>query len=403
MEGFFAESKLVSKVDRVGHREHCGRCGLVPFGRGRKKEKPYHAPVRNGILLVGGSSLNKNAPAVIAGKDDRRLMRSIMEAEEIDFDECGRANAVSCYSATKPTEAQIAACRPRLVRIIREEKPRVIVLLGSEAVRGVLGWTWKAAPGGLGQWAGNAIPDQETNAWIVPTWHPGEIADDELAKARHFRRHIAAAASLAASGSRPWKVVPDYAALVSVEMSPSRAAARLRQIPENATIAFDYECTCLKPEAKGARIVCCAVRWEGETIAFPWAGDAIAATSGLLRSNRPKFAANMKFEERWTRRILGHRVKNWLWDTMLAAHIIDNRQGTHGLKFQAYALLGLGSYDEHIHPYLVGKHAHSLNNIHKIDMRDLLLYCGLDSFTTYEIAQRQMRSLSYEAPKPRSL
>ncbi len=43
----------------------------------------------------------------------------------------------------------------------------------------------------------------------------------------------------------------------------------------------------------------------------------------------------MKYEDTWSREKLKQQGKGWLWDSMIAAHILDNRPGVTGLKFPA--------------------------------------------------------------------
>ena len=79
---------------------------------------------------------------------------------------------------------------------------------------------------------------------------------------------------------------------------------------------------------------------------------------------------------------------------MLAAHVLDNRPGTTGLKFQAFVLLGQKSYNDHIEPLLETKSKKThINRIHEIDMDDLLFYNGLDSLLEYKVANIQMNMM----------
>jgi DNA polymerase I-like protein with 3'-5' exonuclease and polymerase domains len=119
--------------------------------------------------------------------------------------------------------------------------------------------------------------------------------------------------------------------------------------------------------------------------------EAIEATSLILKSRIPKIGCNIKFENNWTKTHLGHNVKNWWFDTMVAAHVLDNRKGITSAKFQAFVQLGQPSYNDHIEPYLKGKMG--LNKIHELDLDDLLLYNGLDSLLEYKVAMIQMKQL----------
>ena len=105
----------------------------------------------------------------------------------------------------------------------------------------------------------------------------------------------------------------------------------------------------------------------------------------------------MKFEDNWSKVRLRQKVKNWLWDTMLAAHIIDNRTGVTSLKFLVYVLFGIIDYESEVSPYLQAKEegANSLNQIEKLiqtkeGVKALLYYNGLDAIYEYRVAKLQM-------------
>ena len=160
----------------------------------------------------------------------------------------------------------------------------------------------------------------------------------------------------------------------------------------DGTVAFDYEANCLKPEGEGTELVSCSICWRGRrTISYPWQGEAIEATDEMTRSSMPKIASNLKIEDRWTRVKLGHKVRNWYWDTMVAAHILDNTPGVTGLKFQAFVNLGQESYNTHIKPFLKAKKGSRFNRIKELDLNDLLLYGGLDSYCEYWVGIKQIK------------
>jgi len=101
-------------------------------------------------------------------------------------------------------------------------------------------------------------------------------------------------------------------------------------------------------------------------------------------------------EERWTLKKFGHGATNWGWDTMLASHCLDNRPGICSLKFQSLVRLGVPSYNDKIEPYLVNQKG-PYNRIHEIDMKDLLLYGGIDSVLEYRLAMKQRHDMGYES------
>ena len=110
----------------------------------------------------------------------------------------------------------------------------------------------------------------------------------------------------------------------------------------------------------------------------------------------------MKMEDTWENVINGITVKNWVWDTMQATHVLDNRKGITGLKFQVYVNFGVVEYDGEIEEYLKGdpKNANSVNRVFEADPKKLRLYCGLDALFEYKLALIQMEKMGVD---PREL
>ena len=116
-----------------------------------------------------------------------------------------------------------------------------------------------------------------------------------------------------------------------------------------------------------------------------------------------KMAHNIKFEETWSVVRLRQPVKNWVWDSMLAAHVLDNRPGVTGLKFQTYVNFGVIDYDSEVAPYLKAptKGGNDFNRIYELLKKPdgeekLLRYCGLDAIYEYRLAMLQMNKIGYE-------
>ena len=163
----------------------------------------------------------------------------------------------------------------------------------------------------------------------------------------------------------------------------------------NKPLSFDYETNRLKPDHRDARIVCCSVS-NGETsIAFPWQGKAIKTMKFFLDSNIPKIGYNALFETRWTKRELGIDINNWIWDGMLAAHVLDNRKKITGLKFQSFVLLGQESYDDVVKPFFYTEGSNIENRIREVSLDKLLTYCAMDSLLEWKVAEIQMTQLDF--------
>jgi hypothetical protein len=120
-------------------------------------------------------------------------------------------------------------------------------------------------------------------------------------------------------------------------------------------------------------------------------GKSFTLADGLV-------TGNCKFEDRWSKRILGVDVKGWWHDTMLAAHVLDNRGGISSIKFQAFVLLGQPDYDSSIKEYLKSRDpgGYGLNRVKQAPIKPLLQYCGMDSLLEYLVAKKQKKLLKKE-------
>jgi uracil-DNA glycosylase family 4 len=342
---FFSSAKVDRSAPSRGLPQ-CGSCGLS-----KKCESPKLPVVGDGgkgVLFV------MDAPG---DREDRRgegfvdknstFLRRVLTNLGFDLEDDGWATyGVICPTNTKVTSAEAKYCRPNIVKTIRELKPKVIVPMGPVAV-----------------------------------------------------------ASAIELDERPWPSgPPDWAQTVRRVLDTAEAAEWLLDVANRkiGAVAWDYETNSLKPDADEAEIASCAVTYgtnrPEETIAFPWHGEVISAMSKLLRSPIPKIGANLKFEDRWTRAKLGHRVRNWVWDTVLAAHALDNRQGITSVKFQAFVRLGVPIWNEKIEPYLKSQGDSKLNRIRQLDVMDLLLYNGLDAVYEFEVATSQIEEMNEYSP-----
>ena len=170
-------------------------------------------------------------------------------------------------------------------------------------------------------------------------------------------------------------------------------------------VAFDYETTGVKPQGKGHRIVCASIAVSSSLVyvfMMPKSKKEREPFLELLKNpNVGKMAHNMKFEDHWTEVKLKTSIFNWTWDSMLAAHILDNRTGVTGLKYQAFVRFGVRDYDSEITPYLQAEGSNDINKIGELidkpgGQEKLLEYCALDSIYQYRLAMLQMKEIEYD-------
>lgn len=405
MKGFFSPSAVATKA-QPSLVPRCGACKLHTLCHspkmkvwGKGKRRIYiqgEAP--------GSEEDRRNRPFV---GDAGQVLRDALSKFDIDLDrDCWTGNSLRCrppQNAT-PTKAQISYCRPFTLTDIKELDPDVIILLGGSAVDSFIGNVWKEDPGGIFRWAGFQIPSHKPNAWVCPTFHPSfvmrkkEEPEGEVTQL-WFERHLEAAINLK---GKPWETPPDYKSQCVVAMEDERAASLIRTMAVSAKagdypLAFDYETTTLKPDGPHAEIVSCSVSDGVTSVAYPWTNRTRDVTWELLQSNVPMIASNCKFEERWTKRFMGRGASNWDFDTMLAAHWLDNRSSICSIKFQAYVLLGVPDWASHVEPYLKSPGGNSPNRIRQLDWNTLLTYNAVDSLVEWLVAKKQKEAGRWES------
>lgn len=411
MQGFFSKEALLKKGP-APTLPLCGACKLH-----KKCESPKMEPIGDegsDILFVSES------PGTEEDKQGRHLVGNIgrffkddILKRRLNFDiknEAWLTNAILCCpepedeKKTDITDAHITYCRPALTKTLNELKPRLIIPMGTIAVKSVLAGLWKDEEEGIGgitRWADWQIPCRKLNAWICPIYNPAHIVYEVRQRPRaegrilkDYARQVEAALS---PKGRPYKDnTTDFRKQIHIEYDDKKAAKFIRRvIKQGGLAAFDYECDRLKPDHPDARIVSCSICHNGEeTWAFPWHGEVIPAMREFVRSSIGKIAANIKFEARWTKSKLGVWVKNWRLDTMLSGHLLDFREGISGLKFQTFVNFGIEAYDNVVEQYFKGaKDSNSPNRIKECDLRSLLLYNGLDSLFEYMLAQKHAQPL----------
>ncbi len=390
----FPSSSVKSKHSTTPLIPRCGGCGLykgcespkMPVtGRGRGKvlvvaEAPGAVEDRRGEQLVG---------------DSGQLFRDELELLGWDLDEdCWKTNSIICRPPVNEIKDKyIIACRPNLNKTIEELKPDVILLLGESAVKSLISQEWTESIGKIGRWVGWQIPSHKWNAWLCPTWHPAYLLrreKDEILRL-WFRNHLKAALGLE---GKPWEKVPDWENEIGIFWEPDETAGMIECLSGiDEPVSFDYETDRLKPDHRDSKIVCCAVSSGVNTITYKWEGEAKKATGELLRSKTPKYGWNIKFENKWTKKEFGHGVRNWVWDGMIASHVLDNRPGITSAKFQAYVQLGQPTYDDVISPYLKAKGGNDKNRIDEVGDNELLKYCGMDALLEWKLAEKQMEMM----------
>lgn len=399
MDGFFSKSKVENAS--VGKNLTCVSCGLFKHCQSPKMEPAGN--FKKGIMNIGEfpNRMDDRKGLPLQGKEGRILKKTYAKYGIDLWEDCININAIKCHPGKEPTPHNINACRKYVLDAIKKYKPKVIVLLGKWALVSVIGYRWKKDLDGIEKWRGFTIPDQDFMAWVCPTYAPYFVANGEEVMVTVFEQDIKRIASVLK------KKVPVNTPPVVEFLKEDELGVLDTAFEAGDMFPFDYETTGLKPYTKGHRIVCAAV---ADTDDHAWAFMMPSSKKKRkpftdLLENRAidKMAHNMKFEHNWTKVRLKTTVDGWKFDSMLAAHIIDNRPGITGLKFQTYVNFGVVDYDSDVAPYLkaVDGTANGFNKVTELIKRPegakkLLTYCGYDTIYERRLALKQMKQMNYD-------
>lgn len=376
----------------------CNSPKMKPEGEGLKKilivgETPGQTEDMDGLHFVGGSG---------------KLLERTLESLGIDMrEDCILTNALQCRPPENrgPTEQEIAECRPRLLKTISEVKPKLIIVLGTIGVKGLLHHRIAGRLSGIKMAAffGKHIPDRELGAWVSPNFNPPYLQKrKDLTINRVFKENLKIALL---NLENP---VLQLGIETLTTQKVHRATKWVKSALESNTVAFDYETTGIKPHRKGHKIVSASIAfiskegdpWEPKVYAFPFFEDEEFRDAWKELMTNPKIgkiAHKLDFEAMWTNEKLGYWPVNWEWDTCIGAHCINSKQDTK-LKFHAFTEFGVIGYDDSVDKFLttvkVGeetKNKNSFNQIDKAPFKDLLTYNGYDSLYTLLLYEKQLK------------
>jgi len=400
-QGFFSkkETESISAVD--GQIHSCASCGLYkdcmnpkmkPYGKGEK-----------GIMVIGEGPgrIEDERGKPWQGKAGKLLKRGLRKLGIDLYKDCISLNAVNCRPPNNrtPTTQEIDHCRSVLVwDALKKYMPKVIIVFGGSALQSIIGHRWGGSTA-ITKWRGQTIPDQTLKSWVCPVFHPSYL----MRKGRPTDMMNIWLDDMERAIQKTEEKFPRYS---TPEVRIVEDLSFLEDYPEKLS-AFDYETTGIKPHAKGHRIVTASITDSADyawAFKMPKKNERRLPLRKWLNNKRiPKIAHNIKYEDQWSKEILKVPVRNWEWDTMLASHLLDNRRGTNGLKFQTYARFGIMGYEEDVSQYLKSSDKHgdnTKNSIQKLmksrsGVKKLLKYNALDSAFEYRLAMEQMKELDW--------
>lgn len=405
-KGFFDLSK--TDTDEMKGRKplSCVTCGLYKTCLSPKM-KPY-GKFQKKVMIVGEGpgKIEDERNKQWQGRMGRILQKALKNFDFKLFRDAVSLNAVNCRPPRNktPDKKEIECCRRKVLDAINKYKPHVIILLGSSAVESVIGKHYKNRLDGVTKWNGYTIPDQKYKAWVCPIFHPSFV-DKKQSK---YKNQTNVAETIWYNDIRkalrcvhiPFPDYSTYEDCIHYVFTEEDFRKAIIDINTYEKVYFDIETTGIRPYRKGHKILCTSVAVAPDKV-YVWMNDKKRNnifSKTLTNGYSKKSAHNIQFEDMWVSEIFKCNVNNWDWCSLNAAHILDNRKGVSGLKFQTYVNFGICGYDDKVESYMESKekNTYGANGFNRLEEfikdygeKELMRYCALDSLFGFWLWEKQ--------------
>lgn len=261
-------------------------------------------------------------------------------------------------------------CRNYLVQVVKTasrglNKPLVILALGAESVRS-LGVKAKKLTDVQSRVL-YGVDVEGTAVTVIPTISPAQLVG-YAGYYGVFERDLARAVELSTTNTAPVKTLEELTKDYVFPKTLDEIQALVNHVQsyavkgltvEASPIAVDTETNTKFPHRAGAKMIAMSFAWDaGKAAAVAlWHKDVgydPAAAADLLRplveGAKIKVMHNAKFDMK-VFGIYGWRVNNFMWDTMLAEHgLEEDKKGQYGLKQLTRALApDFAAYADELH------------------------------------------------------
>jgi uracil-DNA glycosylase family 4 len=170
----------VTEFNNLNHDElmaHAQSCNKCPLACERTQVVFHSGNPSSDLMLIGeGPGQQEDAEGVPFVGRSGQLLTKILESVGIDRNEIYIANTVKCRPPNNrtPEPKEMAACQDYLIRQIQLVQPKVIGLLGSAAVKAVLGPT-NTISTIRGSWITVEADYMPDDLYIMPMFHPSYL------------------------------------------------------------------------------------------------------------------------------------------------------------------------------------------------------------------------------------
>lgn len=348
----------------------CSGCALERKGRVSGSGATGEVDIM--FVSESPSSWSVNNKEVFYGRGGRIIRQTWKDLKLLDEKSGGQLRmrhlrkwdtyAVQCQveegrdqTATLP-KAVIDRCSVYLRSAIKNKRPKVIMVMGSNALKalGYKGDKFMEARGRLLEMeiAGHhvkVIPSFSTKHLMAKTGLYNLFYNDFVRAVR-----LAAGIDDAAANISIEELTKEYRIPSTVEEVKDVCDHIIDYVTKDAppgakasqcSLAVDTETNTVNPHREDAKVLCISFAWDvGRSTAIPlfhkeapWSPEeleqVVAHVQRVLDCPKPKVFHNAKFDLKFLELRHGFRVNNVMWDTMLGEHLLrEDMSGAYSLK-----------------------------------------------------------------------
>lgn len=353
----FDEEEIFEKIKPESLCDSCGLCldsvskKVEPFGNGEL-----------GIAILLESPSDKLSEVRQSKKKfdfQEKILRFIFNQYGIDlYKDCKIFYTIQC-SSDNYNQSNLNSCRYRIDEQMDKFNPDIIFAYGTESIK----YCFEDVSINLSalKCHGRIIPDHKRNINVVCSLSPLFFYKEKYERFQNVKM----LKSCIELGLNQYKkgvykdnrLNEDEGNVLVTDIDD--ALELLNKLSNSKVpVAFDYETTGTSPYKDNYILTMGFSDNENIGYCIPYLhSDHVWSSTDLellkehvvrfFQSDSPKVIQNWQFEELWTKYFFGCGINNVVTDTMIKEHILDNRSGIAGQKFQCFVRWGT-NYDKYI-------------------------------------------------------
>lgn len=404
--------------------DSCEECGLYKNVKSPKMKWSGEGKLNTLMIAQSPGAIEDIEGTQLVG-DAGQVLRKHLFDMRFDLDaDFWKINAVNCRTTDIrgnnriPTQKELKYCRFMWLDTVKKLQPKFIILFGSEACETY--FLDRSKPirrnSSIGRWRNLIIPDPKYNAYVLPLYHPSAVNHNPDIEPI-FKKDLQEAMKFIIDNQNsksPEEIDWDkqiFPLTVTGNQQPT-IRSTFNEVEEflikiqkdKPIISFDYETSAIRPFKNGHKIWSIGVSIGNKGYAFPFQYPGIWSSKEfneiktlwidiLIDPRIKKIAQNIAMEEIWSRILLEVEVAGWIWDTMVTAHILDERPNYTSLDFQTFIYFGY-EHGEMITPFKEDSDNSGFNKMHQVPIKELLIHNAKHALFTNLLFRKQSRLLS---------